>query len=179
MAQAKRKNAGTQQRRGQQGGSQRSTRQGAKKYGVICRNGESHVLKKMGVSDDNIIGAGALGDLLNRMLAGDTLCVPTISSFSGGAYDLFCKLQFLASRGIEFQSGNEFYLNFSSIKPLSVVTVETLKNFAAREVEFVQWVKNSQLPDAAKVPLINRVQAESLKDLMIVFNNNGIRKKGN
>lgn len=117
--------------------------------------------------------------LLNRMIAGDTLCVPAVSSFAGGAYDLFGKLQFLSSRGIEFQSGNEFYLNFSSIKPLSVVTVETLKNFASREVEFVQWVQSSQLPDTAKVPLINRIRAESLTDIMIVFNNNGIRKKGN
>ena len=153
MAQAKRKNTGTQQRRGGQGGSQRSVRQGMNKYGVICHNGESHVLKKMGVSEEHIAGAGALDDLLNRMLAGDTLCVPTISSFAGGAYDLFCKLQ--------------------------LATVETLKNFAAREVEFVRWVQTSQLPDAAKVPLINRIQAESLKDLMIVFNSNGIRKKGN
>lgn len=47
MAQAKRKNTGTQQRRGGQGGSQRSVR-GMQKYGVICHNGESHVLKKMG-----------------------------------------------------------------------------------------------------------------------------------
>lgn len=179
MAQAKRKNTGTQQRHGGQGGSQRSVRQGMNKYGVICHNGESHVLKKMEVSEEHIAGAGALDDLLNRMLAGDTLCVPTISSFAGGAYDLFCKLQFLSSRGIEFQSGNEFYLNFSLIKPLSVATVETLKNFAAREVEFVRWVQTSQLPDAAKVPLISRIQAESLKDLMIVFNSNGIRKKGN
>ena len=137
------------------------------------------MVKKMGVAEDNIVGAGALNDLLNRMLAGDTLCVPTVSSFAGGAYDLFCKLQFLSSRGIEFRSGNEFYLNFSSIKPLSVVTVETLKNFAAREVEFVQWLQSSQLPDTAKVPLINRVRAESLTDIMIVFNNTGIRKKGN
>lgn len=30
-----------------------------------------------------------MNDLFNRMLAGDTLCVPTISSFAGGAYDLF------------------------------------------------------------------------------------------
>lgn len=162
MAQAKNKGKSTQQRRGQQGGSQRSSRQGAQKYGVICRNGESHVLKKMGVADNNMVGVSALNDLLNRMLAGETLCVPTISSFSGGAYDLFCKLQFLASRGIEFQSGNEFYLNFAS-----------------REVEFVRWVQGSQLPDAAKVPLINRIRVEALKDLMIVFNTNGIRKKGN
>lgn len=179
MSQTKSKGKSTQQRRDQQGGSQRSSRQGAQKFGVICRNGESHVLKKMGVTDNNMVGVNAMNDLLNRMLAGDTLCVPTISSFSGSAYDLFCKLQFLSSRGIEFQSGNEFYLNFSSIKPLSVVTVETLKNFASREVEFVRWVQGSQLPDAAKVPLINRIRAESLKDLMIIFNTNGIRKKGN
>lgn len=174
MGQAKNKGKGTQKRENQQ-----NVRQSAHKYGVICRDGESHVVKKMGVVEDNIVGAGALNDLLNRMLAGDTLCVHTVSSFAGGAYDLFCKLQFLSSRGIEFQSGNEFYLNFSSIKPLSVVTVETLKNFAAREVEFVQWVQSSQLPDTAKVPLINRVRSESLTDIMIVFNNNGIRKKGN
>lgn len=179
MAQAKRKSGGTQQRRDQQGGSQHSVRQGTQKYGVICRNGESHVVKKMGVPEKNIVGVGAMNALMNRMTAGDTLCVPTISSFAGGAYDLLCKLQFLSNRGIEFQSGNEFYLNFSSIKPLSVVTVDTLKNFASREVEFVQWVQTSQLSDAAKVPLINRVRAEFLTDIMIMFNNNGIRKKGN
>ena len=179
MAQARSRGKNTQQRRGQQGGSQHNVRQGMRKYGVISQNGESHVVKKMGVSDQNIVGFSALNALLNRMSAGDVLCVPTISSFAGGAYDLFCKLQFLSNRGIEFQSGNEFYLNFSSIKPLSVVAVETLKNFASREVEFAQWVKSSQLSDAAKVPLINRIRAESLTDIMIVFNNNGIRKKGN
>lgn len=120
-----------------------------------------------------------MNDLLSRMSAGDTLCVPTVASFSGGAYDLFCKLQFLSSRGIEFQSGNECYLNFSSIKPLSVVTIETLKNFASREAEFVRWVQASNLADAVKVPLISRIRAEALQNLVIVFNTNGIRKKSN
>lgn len=64
MAQTKSKGKSTQQRRDQQGGSQRSSRQGVQKYGVICRNGESHVLKKMGVSEDNIIGVSALKDLM-------------------------------------------------------------------------------------------------------------------
>ena len=176
MVQTKNNGNITQQR---QGGSQRNPRQGAQKFGVICQNGEFHVLKKMGVPDINIAGVNAMNDLLSRMSAGDTLCVPTVSSFSGGAYDLFCKFQFLSSRGIEFQSGNECYLNFSSIKPLSVVTIETLKNFASREAEFVRWVQASNLADAVKVPLISRIRAEALQDLVIVFNTNGIRKKSN
>ena len=150
-----------------------------RKYGVIRGRAETHIVRKMGVPDKNIVGINGMNALLNSMSAGDILCVPTIASFSGGAYDLFCKMQFLSNNGIEFQSGNEFYLNFSSVKPLSVVTVETLKAFAAREVEFVKWVHGSRLPDAAKVPLINRIQAESLADIALVFANNGIKKKGN
>ena len=150
-----------------------------RKYGVIRGRAETHIVRKMGVPDKNIAGINGLNVLLNSMNAGDILCVPTIASFSGGAYDLFCKMQFLSNNGIEFQSGNEFYLNFSSVKPLSVVTVETLKAFASREVEFVKWVHGSRLPDAAKVPLINRIQAESLADIALVFANNGIKKKGN
>lgn len=151
----------------------------SQKYGVICQRNEAHVVRKMGVSDKNIVATNSLNALLNHMNAGDILCVPTVSSFSSGAYDLFCKMQYMSNRGVEFQSGNEFYLNFSSVKPLSVVTVETLKMFASREVEFVKWAQDSRLPDAAKVPLMNRIQAESLADIALVFANNGIKKKGN
>lgn len=154
-------------------------RNASQKYGVICQRNEAHVVRKMGVSDKNIIGTNGLNALLNRMTAGDILCIPTVSSFAGSAYDLFCKMQFLSNRGVEFQSGNESYLNFSSVKPLSVVTVETLKAFALREVAFVEWVQGSRLPDAAKVPLMNRIQAESLANIALVFANNGIKKKGN
>ncbi len=150
-----------------------------RKYGVIRGRAETHVVRKMGVPDKNIVGIDGLDALLNHMRAGDVLCVPTIASFSGSAYDLFCKMQYMSNRGVEFQSGNEFYLNFSSVKPLSVVTVETLKAFASREVEFVKWVRYSKLTDAAKVPLINRIQTESLADIALVFANNGIKKKGN
>lgn len=150
-----------------------------RKYGVIRGRAETHVVRKMGVPDKNIVGINGLNALLSSMNAGNILCVPTIASFSGSAYDLFCKMQFMSNNGIEFQSGNEFYLNFSSVKPLSVVTVETLKAFASREVEFVKWVHGSRLPDAAKVPLINRIQTESLADIALVFANNGIKKKGN
>lgn len=151
----------------------------SQKYGIIRGHNEAHVVRKMGVVEKNIIGVNGLNALLNRMTAGDVLCVPTISSFAGSAYDLFCKMQFLSNRGVEFQSGNEYYLNFSSVKPLSMVTVETLKLFAVREVEFVQWIHTSKLTDAAKVPLINRIQTESLANIALVFANNGIKKKGN
>ncbi|MCM1047211.1 MAG: hypothetical protein NC433_02150 [Clostridiales bacterium] len=160
---------------GRSGGSQAGNR----KYGVVRQHSESHVVRKMGVYDRDIVGTGSLNALLNRMVAGDVLCVPTIASFAGSAYDLFCKMQFLSSRGVEFQSGNESYLNFSSVKPLSVVSVETLKLFALREVEFIKWIQASGLPDAAKVPIINRIQAEFLASVALVYKNNGIKKKGN
>ena len=111
----KNRGKGTQKRSDQTAGSQRNAQRGVQKYGVICRNAEAHVLKKMGVPDSNVVGIGAINVLLNRMVAGDALCVPTIASFAGGAYDLFCKLQFLSSRGLEVQSGNESYLNFFAL----------------------------------------------------------------
>jgi len=158
----------------QRSGSQNSSR----KYGVIRQNNEAYMVRRMGVSDRDVIGVDRLNALLNRMTAGDVLCVPTVLSFASSAYDLFCKMQFLSNRGVEFQSGNEYYLNFSSVKPLSVVAVETLKVFASREVDFVKWVQYSKLSDEAKVPLINRIQAESLADIALVFANNGIKKRG-
>lgn len=158
----------------------KSGRQNAeKKYGVINNRNEAAVARKMGVPEKNIVSASELNSLLTHMAAGDILCVPTISSFSGSAYDLFCKMMFLSNHGIEFVSGNEFYLNFSSVKPLSVVTVETLKIIASREVEFIKWVQMSKLSDAAKIPIINRIQEESLAVVSLVFKNNGIKKKGN
>lgn len=179
MSQTKNRSKGTQKRGDQTAGSQRNAQRGAQKYGVICGRAEAHVVRKMGVADKNIAGINDLNALLNQMTAGDILCVPTITSFAGSAYDLFCKMQFLSNRGVEFQSGNEVYLNFSSVKPLSMVTVETLKLFASREVDFVKWIQCSGLTDAAKVPIISRIQAESLADIALVFKNNGIKKKGN
>lgn len=43
----------------------------------------------------------------------------------------------------------------------------------------MRWVQASNLADAVKVPLISRIRAEALQDLVIVFNTNGIRKKSN
>lgn len=62
--------------------------------------------------------------------------------------------------------------------PFSVVTVEPLKNFATREVGFVNIIKTLELQDEVKVSLIDRIYVETLTDLVIVFSNNGIRKRG-
>ena len=58
--------------------------------------------------------------------------------------------------------------------PFSVVTVEPLKNFATREVGFVNIIKTLELQDEVKVSLIDRICVETLTDLVIVFSNNGI-----
>lgn len=149
------------------------------KYGVASCDGEISILKKMGVAERNIFNISRCNELLNRMMLGDILCVASVKSFSVSSYDLVNKMLFLSNRGIEFQSGNEKYLSFSAIKPLSVVTVQTLKNIAQREYEFVQYIQKSNLNKFDKIKLISKIQYESLTDIVLVFNNNGIRKKGN
>lgn len=149
------------------------------KYGVASSNGEISVLKKMGVSERNIINISKCNEVFNHITVGDILCVPSVKSFAFGAYDLVNKMIYLSNNGVEFQVGNERYLSFSTIRPLSVVTVQTLKNIAQREYEFVQWVQNSKLGNDAKTQLISRIRYESLTDIVLIFNNSGIKKKGN
>lgn len=55
-----------------------------------------------------------------------------------------------------------------------MVTVETLKNVATREVGFVNVIKTLELQDEVKISLIGRICAVTLTDLVIVFSNNGI-----
>lgn len=150
-----------------------------KKYAVVGNWNEMHIVQKMGVQEKNVIESNRINELLNHIVAGDVLCVATVVSFATGAYDLFCKMQYLANCGVEFKSGREKYLNFSSVNPLSLGTVEILRDFASREKAFAEWVKQSKLPDKAKPQLIGRICAESLADISLVFCNNGIRKKGN
>ena len=160
-------------------GKSRKNRNTSQKFGIISRPEEAHIVRKMGVTGGRIVGIQGLNPLLAHMSAGDALCIPTVSSFASGAYDLFCKMQYLSGRGIEFQSGNERYLNFSSVRPLSAVEVETLKFFASREAEFSRWVQCSKLPDVAKASLVKRIQAEYLANVVAVFYNSGIKKRGN
>lgn len=148
------------------------------RYGIASCSGEIPVLKKMGVPERNIFDVARCNELLHRIMIGDTLCVVNVKAFAIGVYDLVSKMLYLSNNGIEFQSGNERYLCFSPIKPLSVVTVQTLKSYAQREYEFVQWIQTSKLNNEVKTRLISRIRYEYLTDIALVFSNNGICKKG-
>ena len=147
------------------------------KYAIVCSNAEMQIVKKMGVQEKNIYNISFANELFRRMTAGDILCVASIGSFAYGGYDLFCKMQQLSNHGIEFQSGNERYLNFSVIKPLSVVCGEALRNFAVREYEFIQWIQAGTVSSQVKNQLIKRIQWETINDIILVFGNNGIKRK--
>ena len=149
------------------------------KFGIVYHDGEVYVVRKMWVPEQNIAGVGRMSDVVSRMSAGDSLCVPSVKSFACGAYDLFCKLQYLAGNGIEFQSGNERYLSFSAIKPMPLPTRETLRDFATREDEFIKWVQSSRLDVKSKTMLSNKIRWEFMANIVLVFENNGIKKKGN
>lgn len=150
----------------------------SRKYGVICRQEEACIVRKMGVAEKDTAGLGSLGALFSCMRAGDTLCVPGVASFASSAGDLWMKMQSLSARGAGFQSGSERYLDFSCTSPLPAVVAETLKAFASREAGFVSWVQCNRLPEAAKMALAVRIRAESVAGIALVFQNNGIRKKG-
>ncbi len=47
----------------------------SRKYGVICRQEEACIVRKMGVAEKDTAGLGSLGALFSCMRAGDTLCV--------------------------------------------------------------------------------------------------------
>lgn len=150
-----------------------------KKYGIYCSEGEKHILKKMGVSEDNVADISRGGELMKRMTVGDTLCVPRVASFARSGYDLFSKMQYLSNSGIEFKSGNEGYLNFSAIKPLSATTCETLRTIAQHEYEFMRWVQSVSLNQNFKTQLLNKIGWENISMISLMFSNNGIKKKGN
>lgn len=149
------------------------------KYGISSSNADVHILKQMGVSDKNIYPLSNANTLFKQMFAGDILCVASVGSFAVGAYDLFSKMVFLSNNGIEFRSGNEKYLNFSSVAPLSMVSRSTLENFAKREIEFAKYVQVGNISNVAKTQLANRIRWEFLTSITNVFRNEGIKKRGN
>ena len=147
------------------------------KYAIVSSEGEKHLVSKMGVADKNTYDITLGGELLKRMVAGDTLCVASVSSFAFGGYDLFCKLQYLSNQGIEFESFNEKYLDFSVLKPLSASVCNTLRNLAEREHEFVRWVQAGTVSNNVKTQLVNRIRFETLNDIILIFNNIGLKRK--
>ena len=58
-------------------------------------------------------------------------------------------------------------------------TRETLRDFAAREEEFIKWVQSSRLDEKSKTMLSNKIRWEFMANIVLVFENNGIKKKGN
>lgn len=150
-----------------------------KKYAVVNSKGEIPLVKKMSVADHNIFPYSQCRELVAKMSSGDILCVASVNCFATGVYDLLSKFQCLSSRGIEFQSAQEKYLNFSIINPLSHVTLESIRILAQHEYEFTQMIRNSKLNVSEKEMLIQRIQSEFLTCLCVMFRNNGIRKRGN
>lgn len=148
------------------------------KYGILSSGGEMHILKKMGVSANNIVNISNGDRLIKSLAIGDTLCVPSVASFARGGYELFSKIQYLSNNSIEFKSGNESYLNFSSIKPLSITTLETLRTIAQHEYEFMRWIQSVSLDRNFKTQLLNKIGWENITMVSLMFGNNGIKKKG-
>lgn len=149
------------------------------KYAIVSSEGEVYVVRKMGVAEKNIYKIAETNQLLRQMSAGDTLCVASIHSFASGVHDLCSKLQFLSKSGIEFKSGNEKFLNFSVVSPLSIATYDTLETMAVREADFMNYIRTEEIRAIMKTQLINRIGWENLAIVSLVFKSEGIKKRGN
>ena len=148
------------------------------KYAIITSQAEVVTVKKMGVDEKNIFPFQSYKGLIPRMSAGDILCVASIRCIAIGACDFWNIICELRKRGIEFRSANEKYLDFSTLKPLPVVILDGIKMVVNHENDFIRFVQNSGLNIASKNTLNQRIRDEFLTVLCIMFNNDGIRKRG-
>lgn len=148
------------------------------KYALITSQSEIVHVKKMGVSEQNIVPYNQCQQLLQKMSRGDVICVASVRCFATGVYDFWMKMQWLSNQGIEFQSAQEKYLNFSTLKPLSPMTLDSIRILAGHEYEFLQMIQNWRLPDNGKRTLLQRISSEFMTCLCVMFRNNGIRKQG-
>lgn len=148
------------------------------KYAIVSTQEDVSIVKKMGVKESAIVNVANYGQLIGQMRAGDILCVASISSFATGVEDFRSKIFYLINKGIEFQSAYERYLNFSLTKNITPVTAHTINVLAERELDFMGMVWNSRLNMESKQTLVRRIGQEYLACLRVMFESNGILKRG-
>lgn len=149
------------------------------RYGIISCDGEFLAVQQMGVVAKNICWISGYRELLYQLARGDTVCVFSVKSFAVSAYDLLGKLAYFEKCGINFISDNERFLNFSANKLLQNRTVQTLRSIAYREREFELLIQNSNLSTGAKAELISRIRHEFMTEVVLIFQNEGVCKRGN
>ena len=149
------------------------------RYGFISCEGESLLVQRMGVVPKNIWWINGYGELLCQLANGDTVCVFSVKSFAVSAFDLFGKLAYFEQCGINFVCENERFLNFSNNKPLQKRAVQVLRSIAYREQEFALWIQNSRLSADIKTVLINRIRHEFMTEVVLIFQNESVCKRGN
>lgn len=148
------------------------------KYAVVTSDADVVVARKMGGLDKNMVTFQQRKQLVHNMMPGDVLCVPSIWCIATGVYDFYRLMRELESKKIEFRSARECYLNFSNLKPLQAVCVDSVQLLARHEFEFNRFVQVSKLPEPSKAVLQQRICNEFMACLCIMFCNDGIRKRG-
>lgn len=148
------------------------------KYAIITSQADIVTVKKMGVNERNIYEYQKHQELSKRLMPGDILCVASIRCIAVGAYDFWLIMCRLRERGIEFRSASEKYLDFSTLKPLAIVIVDSIRNLVEHENDFVRLIQNSSMNVTSKNILSQRIRNEFLNCICIMFSNDGIRKRG-
>ena len=148
------------------------------KYAIVTSQAEVVIVKKMGVAEKNIFQIHQCRELIQQMHLGDVLCVASVRCIAIGTFDFYVTMLELEKRSIEFQSANEKYLNFSTLKPLPAVCVKSIRVLAEHEREFLEMIGNSRMNTASKNTLAQRIKSEFMTCLCVMFCNDGIRKRG-
>ena len=148
------------------------------KYGIVSRQEEFLLLKKLGVAERNIYSLESFEVLARQLQAGDTVmvksvrgCFPSMHQF----YAFFLRLQEL---GVEFISNQEKYLCNTFRRPLSAATMQLLYDISARELKCIQEIPVETQAER-KMYLTMLISQANVLNIADMFANDGIKRRGN
>lgn len=148
------------------------------KYGIIYRQEEFLLLKKLGVPERNIYSLESFEVLARQLQAGDTVMVKSVRGCFPSMHQFYAFLLRLQELGVEFISNQEKYLCNTFRRPLSAATMQLLYDISARELKCIQEIPVETQADR-KMYLTMLISQANVLNIADMFANDGIKRRGN
>lgn len=148
------------------------------KYGIISRQEEFLLLKKLGVPERNIYSLESFEVLARQLQAGDTVMVKSVRGCFPSMHQFYAFLLRLQKLGVEFISKQEKYLCNTFRRPLSAATMQLLYDISARELKCIQEIPVETQADR-KMYLTMLISQANVLNIADMFANDGIKRRGN
>jgi len=146
------------------------------KLGLISNGVDELIVKKMGVNNKNMFSLQNSRELAQRLQRGDTLCVASVGSVNKSVNGLWNTFNDLSNSGVDFASCDEKRLNFSVDKPLPSTVRQTITIMSQAENEILALLSYCRMDSGHRVQAGIRIQAELLRILTHIFNNETVHK---